>query len=78
MAETYHIATIQDLLKVPPERLRACLDQIELAVHTLQLTTGNKARLPDGITWTDDGDNSVDLQINDESWRLEITKGSEQ
>lgn len=75
MAQTYHIATIQDLLKVPPDRRRACFEEIELALLVLELLAdGHPVKLLDGFAWRDDGDKSQDLSINGEDFRLEIRK----
>lgn len=75
MAMNYQIVTIEDMLKIPPDRRRACFEEIELALLALELLAdGHPVKLLNGFAWCDDGDKSQDLSINGEEFRLEIRK----
>ena len=56
---TYEIRTINDLLKVPAERLAVCLKDIKLALTTAALAIGSENASVECVTWTDDDDQSV-------------------
>lgn len=62
---TYRIQTINDLFKVPPEKLETCLHEIGLAV-AMAGVAGVENQLQH-LDWTDDGDRSVELQGPDGS-----------
>lgn len=55
---TYEIDRIADLLKVPIERRRACLRELEYALALHELVFGEDAASVEirPMRWTDDGD----------------------
>lgn len=76
MSDSYELDTISDLMKIPPDRLGACLRDIEYAIQMAHFVVGSE-KLPDigGFTWTDDGDHSVNVSLNGEPWcSLEVTE----
>ncbi len=72
MSNRYEIKTIDDLLRVPPNRLHDCLAELETSIRichamqalaaagapTEQVKVGLKVGLP-SWTWIDDGKNDV-------------------
>lgn len=76
---SYEIATIKDLFDVPAERREACCRQILLFLLTQELLFGEKAKeATKAIVWTDDGDNSVDVDLGKEGrFVLQVTKDSQ-
>jgi len=60
---TYEIDRIADLLKVPIERRRACLRELEYALELHELAFGEEAASVEigPMRWTDDGDKTCTL-----------------
>lgn len=77
MSETYVIETISDMLKVPPDRRKVMLHDLETALELHEFAFGEAAgQHPIGpLDWTDDGDHSVSLHNNgQEILKLEIVE----
>lgn len=73
MNETYDIVTVADLLKVPSERRRACLLQLELALELAEFAGGEGGPIEvHGFRWTDDGDRSIHVVQPDGSVPLTL------
>jgi hypothetical protein len=70
----YEIATIQDLLRVPVERLGDCLRDIETGLMLHHLAFGETAAevAINAMTWIDDGDRSVKLRAGEEEFTLKV------
>lgn len=67
----YAIDTLQDFLKVPPDRLGICLRDFERAMMLHWLAHGENAPSValQGLVWTDDGDLTATLVKPDgEKW----------
>lgn len=75
MAKTYKLVTIQDLLQVPLERRAACFRDLEYGLALLDLAVGDDmpVKLPEGMTWTDDDNHSVTLDIGQEQLTLVVS-----
>ena len=76
---TYEIRTINDLLKVPADRLDECLKQIKLTLHAAALAIGSENASIECVTWSDDDDQSVTAVDQDgaELFSLKVTEGDE-
>lgn len=76
MSEVYELATIADLLKIPPDKLSECLRDIEYAINLCHFAGGDEAAGMsfDAFTWTDDGKHSVNMAMNGEPFlSLDVT-----
>lgn len=76
MTESYRLETIADLIKIPPEKLSACLRDLEYALELAHLAGGEDAASMDlhGFVWTDDNNHSVDMTANGKPFlTLEVT-----
>lgn len=59
----YEIRTINDLLKVPSDKLDVCLREIQYALELHRLAFGFSETIGlEVIRWRDDGDRRVELQ----------------
>lgn len=67
MGESYQLETISDLLKIPPNRLSACLRDLEYGIQMAHFVIGDQPSTFDGFVWTDDGDHSVNVSVNGET-----------
>ena len=68
MTKTYVIKTLNDLLKVPPERRRDLFDEIEQGLLLYELAWGDDDpddHEPMEFTWTDDGLSDTTLSTPD-------------
>ena len=76
---TYEIRTINDLMKVPADRLDNCLKQIKLTLHAAALAIGSENSSIECVTWTDDDDPSVTAvdESGAELFSLKVTKDGE-
>lgn len=74
MSAQYEIRTVQDLLKIPPERIGECLRHFEHALMLHWLAHGENAPGVElqGLVWTDDGDPSAALATPDGKTWLEL------
>jgi hypothetical protein len=68
MSDVYELRTITDLLKVPHDRLAACLRDIQYALELCHFTGGeHTAELAvDTFVWTDDGQHDIEMSLNGE------------
>lgn len=67
MGESYQLETISDLVtKIPPDRLSACLRDLEYAIQMAHFVAGDVSPMPGfgDFVWTDDGDHSVNMTAN--------------
>jgi hypothetical protein len=75
-APRYVLRTIADVLLIPADRREVFWREYTLALGTLELMAGEHAHA--GLTlpfvWTDDGDESVSLDMIGERFTVEITK----
>lgn len=64
--KTYEIRTINDLLKVPSDKLDVCLREIQYSLELHRLAFGEDSETVglEVIRWCDDGDRRVELQDN--------------
>lgn len=79
-AIVYRLERIEDLASVPSDRLEACLRDIQYAVELFHLGVGeNPCGVKMGaVIWTDDGNHSVDMTLNDEPLlSLSVTQAEE-
>ena len=62
--KTYEIRTINDLLKVPSDKLNVCLREIHYSLELHKLAFGDECETIglEVIRWRDDGDRRVELQ----------------
>lgn len=62
--KTYEIRTINDLLKVPSDKLEVCLREIHYGLELHKLAFGDECETIglEVIRWRDDGDRRVELQ----------------
>ena len=76
---TYEIRTINDLLKVPADRLDDCLKGIKLTLHAAALAIGSENASIECVTWSDDDDQSVTAVDHNgtELFSLKVTEGGE-
>lgn len=81
MAETYEIATLNDFLKIPPDRVSACLRDVEYVIATCQFIDGSEGCTGTlgPIIWTDDGEHNVVIHDGDGKTilALEVTEDRE-
>ena len=79
--DIYEIRTINDLLKVPSDKLDICLREIQYSLELHKLAFGEESETMglDVIRWKDDGDRIVQLQDNkgDEIVTLRIVDAPE-
>lgn len=64
MMKTYEIRTINDLLKVPSDKLDVCLREIQYSLELHKLAFGEECETIglEVIRWCDDGKRRVELQ----------------
>lgn len=77
MSKTYRLATLADLLTIPPDKLPACLRDLEYAIMLAHLAGGEhiSAMKFDHMDWTDDDRHDVSMTLNGEPClTLEVTK----
>jgi hypothetical protein len=62
--KTYRIATVEDFLKVPEERLECCLSEFRTVLRTFRLFEAVIGReLEPAFTWVDDGENHITVDV---------------
>jgi hypothetical protein len=69
MSESYQLETIADLAKIPPDRLSACLRDLEYAIQMTHFVAGEQLSEFhgfDSFVWTDDSNHSVNVSLNGE------------
>ena len=68
MTTQYYITSVADLLKVPPDRRKACVQELLLSLDLVDLANGDSNDVqPQTMVWTDDGDPSITLEANGET-----------
>lgn len=80
-AIVYRLERIEDLASVPPDRLEACLRDIQYAVELFHLGVGENphgAKLG-AVVWRDDDNHSIDLTMNGKPClKLTVTDAEDQ
>lgn len=72
-APSYELWLIQDLFKVPIDRRKDCLRDVEYALALLEFAAGEgqEPKMYGSIRWTDDNSASVTLGLLDEHGQVE-------
>lgn len=75
-AKVYPIRTLDDLARIPADRLSACLRDLEYAIQIHNFTFGALAvTVPfEGGEWTDDGKHDQTLLVNGEPFLTLTTR----
>lgn len=81
MSKTYTIRTVADLFAVPIEKRAAMFRDLELGMCVTELALGDKAaEATKCLTWVEDGEKHVSLNVNGQAdfLKLEVTRENRQ